>query len=174
MRQSSIYKPRWNHSWMHCEHKSYHITQFFCSMVVLLHNPPLGVEVVWCLGVSRVSRVKIYKIISKDEDASWKHACLIAIRSLSFIGPLLLCQQPVWPTCLSRPTLFSVFNSSNPQCIWISHTNKSGTAVKGLLYFIQNTIPKEGYSSTRSIVKFDLIWYQICVLKIAMATFSEN
>ena len=72
------------------------------------------------------------------------------------------------------PHSFSVFKSSNPQCIWISHTNKSGTAVKGLLYFIQNTIPKEGYSSTRSIVKFDLIWYQICVLKIAMSTFRRH
>ena len=44
--------------------------------------------------------------------------------------------------------LFSVFNNSNPQCIGISHTNKSGTAAKGLLCFIQNTIPKEDYSST--------------------------
>ena len=47
-----------------------------------------------------------------------------------------------------HPHLFSVFNNSNPQCIGISHTNKSGTAAKGLLYFIQNTIPKEDYSST--------------------------
>ena len=70
--------------------------------------------------------------------------------------------------------LFSVFNNSNPQCIGISHTNKSGTAAKGLLYFIQNTIPKEEYSSTRSIVKFDLIWYQILDLKIAMATLRRH
>ena len=52
---------------------------------------------------------------------------------------------------------FSVFHNSNPQCIGISHTNRSRIAAKGLLYLIQNTIPKEEYSSTRSIVKFDLI-----------------
>ena len=52
---------------------------------------------------------------------------------------------------------FSVFNNSNPQCIGISHTNKSGTAAKGLLYFIQNTIPKRNILAPLSIVKIDLI-----------------
>ena len=69
---------------------------------------------------------------------------------------------------------FSVFNNSNPQCIWISHTNKSGTAVKGLLYFIQNTNPKEDKYLTRSIMKFDMIWFQIFALKIAMSTFRRH
>ena len=60
---------------------------------------------------------------------------------------LLLQPTPTLPL-IESPHSFSVFNNSNPQCIGISHTNKSGTAAKGLLYFIQNTIPKEDYSST--------------------------
>ena len=39
---------------------------------------------------------------------------------------------------------------------------------------IQNYSPKEEKPSARSIVKFDLIWYQILHLKIAMATLLRH
>jgi hypothetical protein len=39
---------------------------------------------------------------------------------------------------------------------------------------IQNAILKEEKSSTRSIRQFELIWFQIFALKIAMPTFRRH